>query len=192
MPRRPDSRLEERILHAAHKLWQRGGANALTMRVIATPGTNTPTIYRRLKNRNDIVFALAQRVQQDVVKTLQPSRSPEETCVRYIEFASRHPHEYTLFLGYPKELWQSVRSRDQSVLWNSTPFVVLIRKQLAERRRAPNYPRGLHPAEPTREPASNRLCHPTKVQRGRVKVPQAAGLGSVIVVSRPRSSWVPP
>jgi AcrR family transcriptional regulator len=134
MPRRPDSGLEERILRAAQNLWQEGGANALTMRAVAkAAGTNTPTIYRRFKNRNDIVFALAQRVQQDIVKTLRPSRSPEETCERYIEFASRHPHEYRLFLGYPKELWQTVRSRDQSALWNSTPFVELIRKQLAER-----------------------------------------------------------
>jgi AcrR family transcriptional regulator len=134
MPRRPDPGLEERILHAAQKLWQKGGANALTMRAIArAAGTNTPKIYRRFKNRHDIVFAVVQRVQQDVVKTLQPSRSPEETCARYIEFASRHPHEYGLFLAYPKEFWQSVRSRGQSALWNSTPFVELIRKQLAER-----------------------------------------------------------
>jgi AcrR family transcriptional regulator len=134
MPRRPDPRLEERILHAGQKLWQKGGANALTIRAIAkAAGTNTPTIYRRFKNRHDIVFALVQRVQQDVVKTLRPSRTPEETCVRYIEFASRHPHEYRLFLAYPEGLWQSVRSRGQSALWNSTPFVELIRKQLAER-----------------------------------------------------------
>jgi AcrR family transcriptional regulator len=115
-------------------LWQKGGANALTMRAIAkATGSNTPTIYRRFKNRDDIVFALAQRVQQDIVKTLQLSRSPEETCAHYIEFASGHPHEYSLFLAYPKGLWQPVRSRDQSALRNSTPFVELIRKQLAER-----------------------------------------------------------
>ena len=134
MPRRPDPGMEERILNAAQKLWQKGGEKALTMRAIARiAGTNTPTVYRRFKSRHDIVFALVQRVQQDIIETLQSSRSPEETCMRYIEFASCHPHEYNLFYAHTKELRQSIRSRGHSGLWNSTPMVELIRKQMAER-----------------------------------------------------------
>jgi AcrR family transcriptional regulator len=134
MPRRSDPGVEERILNAAQKLWQKGGEKALTMRAVArVAGTNTPAVYRRFKNQHDIVFALVQRVQQDIVRALQSSRSPEETCTRYIEFASSHPHEYNLFYAHTKELRQSVRSGAQAALWNSTPMVELIRQQLAER-----------------------------------------------------------
>jgi AcrR family transcriptional regulator len=134
MPRQPDPGIEKRILNAAQKLWQKGGEKALTMRAIARiAGTNTPTVYRRFKNRHDIVLALVQRVQQDIVRALKSSRSPEETCVRYIEFASVHPHEYNLFYACTNELWPSVRSGGHSAQWNSIPLVELIRKQLAER-----------------------------------------------------------
>jgi len=134
MPRQPDPGMEERILNAAQKLWQKGGEKTLTMRAIArVAGTNTPTVYRRFKNRHHIVLALVQRVQQDIVRALQSSQSPEETCVRYIEFASVHPHEYNLFYACTTELWPSARSRAHSAHWNSIPLVELIRKQLAER-----------------------------------------------------------
>jgi len=134
MPRQPDPGVEERILNAAQKLWQKGGEKALTMRAVAkAAGTNTPTIYRRFKNRRDIVFALVQRVRQDVVRALQPSRSPEETCVRYIEFASSHRHEYKLLYARTHELLQSLRSRGRPTVLDSTIIVELIRKQLAER-----------------------------------------------------------
>ena len=121
-------------MNAAQKLWQKGGEKALTMRAIARiAGTNTPTVYRRFKNRHDIVLALVQRVQQDIVRALRSSQSPEETCVRYVEFASIHPHEYNLFYACSNELWPSVRVRGHSAEWNSIPMLALIRKQLAER-----------------------------------------------------------
>jgi AcrR family transcriptional regulator len=129
MPRPSDPGVEARILNAAQKLWRKGGEEALTMRAVSrAAGTNTPTIYRRFKNRQDIVIALVQRVQQDLVRSLQSSRSPEETCVRYVEFASSHPQEYRLF-----HVQESIRSHGPSALWNPTEMVELIRKQLAER-----------------------------------------------------------
>jgi len=85
------------------------------------------------KNRLDIVLALVERVQQHIVRALQSSRSPEETCVRYIEFASIHPYEYNLFYACTNDLWPLVRARGHSAQWNSTPMVALIRKQLAQR-----------------------------------------------------------
>ncbi|PYP82066.1 MAG: TetR/AcrR family transcriptional regulator, partial [Blastocatellia bacterium AA13] len=55
MPRQPDPELEGRILHAADVLWRRGGEQALTMRAVAqAAGTNTPAVYRRFKNREDL------------------------------------------------------------------------------------------------------------------------------------------
>jgi len=128
--RRPDPDVEDRILNAALRLYQKGGEKALTMRGVARIAhTNTPTVYRRFKNRRDILFALTQRVRDDLVKTLEPSRSPEETCVKYIQFASTHPYEYGLFYMHILELPQSIRAHRRSGLWSTAE---LIRKQLAE------------------------------------------------------------
>jgi AcrR family transcriptional regulator len=132
VPRRPDPGVEERILNAALRLCQKGGEKALTMRAVARIAhTNTPTVYRRFKNRRDILLGLTQRVRDDLVKTLEPSRSPQETCVKYVQFASTHPYEYWLFQMHISELPQSIRAHKRSALW-STPIVNLIRKQLAE------------------------------------------------------------
>ncbi len=55
MPRRPDPDLEGKILDAAQKLWKKGGEKALTMRTVArAAGTNTPAVYRRFRDRDDI------------------------------------------------------------------------------------------------------------------------------------------
>ena len=134
MPRRADPRMEERILNTAQQLWQRGGQRALTMRAIAeAAGTNTPTIYRRFKSRRDIEFALVQRVQRDLISALQPSRSPEETCVRYVEFAMNHTREYKLLQAHIGELLASIPSPGTSITWSSKPILELIGKQLAGR-----------------------------------------------------------
>ena len=59
MPRHPDPDLEDRILKAAHRLWQKGGEKSLTMRAVArAAGTNTPAVYRRFKDRHDLVRGL--------------------------------------------------------------------------------------------------------------------------------------
>src|SRR5208282_5262375 len=98
MPRQPDPHLEERILNAAHKLWKKGAEKALTMRAVAkAAGTNTPAVYRRFQDREEIVQALMRRMQLEVRDALRPSRSPEEFCQRYLEFALSRPHEYQLF-----------------------------------------------------------------------------------------------
>ncbi len=134
MPRRADPRMEEGILNAAQKLWQTGGERALTIRRIAeAAGTNTPTIYRRFKGRRDIEFALVQRVQRDLISALQSSRSPEETCVRYVEFGMNHTREYRLLQAHTCEPPASISPPGRSTTWNSKPIVELIGKQLAGR-----------------------------------------------------------
>src|SRR5579863_10146752 len=98
MPRQPDPHLQERILNAAQKLWKKGADQTLTMRAVAkAAGTNTPAVYRRFRNREDIMRALLRRIQTDVVDSLQPCSSPQEACDRYLEFALSHAHEYELF-----------------------------------------------------------------------------------------------
>src|SRR5271169_5299690 len=111
MPRRADPDLQERILDAAQKLWKKGAEKTLTMRAVAeAAGTNTPAVYRRFRNREDILRALLQRIQQDVSHALRSCRSPEEVCERYLEYAVSHTHEYELFFTHAYRLSPVARS----------------------------------------------------------------------------------
>lgn len=97
MPRKPDPYLEERILNAAQKLFLKGGEQALSMRMLAKAAhTNTPAVYRRFKNRQEILNALLQRIQQDISVAVEPCASVQEVCQRFLEFMLAHPHEYQL------------------------------------------------------------------------------------------------
>ena len=128
MPRRPDPGIEDRILNAALTLFRQGGEKALTMRGVArAAGTNTPTVYRRFKNRRDILSALAEQVRQELVRTLEATRTPREACVKYVEFARVHPYEFRL-----SRMSQAIRSRKRSES-SISPMVELLGKQLAER-----------------------------------------------------------
>src|ERR1035437_5747908 len=98
MPRHPDPDLEGRILVAASKLWAKGGEHSLTMRAVAVAaGTNTPAVYRRFRDRKDILRALVERIRMEFVGSLDGAATPEEAGERYLDFALRHPHEYELF-----------------------------------------------------------------------------------------------
>jgi AcrR family transcriptional regulator len=95
MPRKPDPYLEERILIAAQKLFLKGGEHALSMRALAKAArTNTPAVYRRFRNRNEILNTLLQKIQQDIATVLEPCRSLQDVCQRFLEFMLAHPHEY--------------------------------------------------------------------------------------------------
>ncbi len=97
MPRHPDPQLEERILNAARKLYLRGGEKALSMRTLAKEArSNTPALYRRFRNRKEILRALVQRTQQDLFSVLEPCRSVQEACQCTFEFILAHSHEYQL------------------------------------------------------------------------------------------------
>lgn len=97
MPRKPDPHLEERILSAARRLFLKGGEHAISMRTLAKAArTNTPAVYRRFKNRKEILSALVRRMQQDLSQIVEPCDSLQEVCQRYIEFMLAHPHEYQL------------------------------------------------------------------------------------------------
>ena len=112
MPRRPDPDLEEKILNAAQKLWKKGGEQALTMRAVArAAGTNTPAVYRRFRDRDDILRGLLLRVRLEIASELQQAVSAEEACERYLDYALRHPWEYELFYLRDYELHHSPRSR---------------------------------------------------------------------------------
>ena len=100
MPRPADPKLEHRILNAARKLWHRNGEKALTMRAVAeAAGTNTPAVYRRFRNRDEILLALVQCFQMELFGVLEPCRSMRELAECYFDFALRRPREYELLMS---------------------------------------------------------------------------------------------
>jgi len=104
MPRHPDPDLEERVLKAAQVLWKRGGEKALTMRAVARAAhTNTPAVYRRFKNRQDIIRALLKRIVARIGEQFA-SGTLEQMAESYVDYALQQPHEYDLFYTYAHEL----------------------------------------------------------------------------------------
>lgn len=97
MPRHPDPALEQRILHAASRLWARGGEKAMTMRAIAkSAGTTTPTVYERYRDRDDILRALRLQTRHDLFTALSRTRTLRQAVQRQLEFALEHSHAYEL------------------------------------------------------------------------------------------------
>lgn len=134
MPRQPDPHLEERILNAAQKLWKKGAEKALTMRAVAkAAGTNTPAVYRRFRNREEILRALLRRWQVEIADVLRPSGSPEEFCQRYLDYALGHPHEYELFYAHAHQLPRPAGSNGGSPLREQRPSMAIMEEKLAQR-----------------------------------------------------------
>lgn len=133
MPRRPDPFLEDQILNAAAGLWRKGGDNALTIRAVAQAAhTTTPTIYRRFKNRQEILRAVQQRTQQDVLDVLRKCCSPQEASQRYLRFALSHPHEYELSFASELEPSSAGHERRSRAARPREPEVELMKAKLAE------------------------------------------------------------
>lgn len=104
MPRHSDPDLEKRILDAAWKLWQ-GGDQRLSLRALArAAGTNTPAIYRRFKNRREIVRAMLLRTRRDFYEAIAPSPTLAEAFDPYVDFALHHPRQYELFFANQNKL----------------------------------------------------------------------------------------
>jgi AcrR family transcriptional regulator len=133
VPRRPDPHLEGKILEAARKLWKKGGEKSLTMRAVArAAGTNTPSVYRRFRDRDDILRGLLQRIRLEITALLEGASSPEEGCERYLDYALSHPHEYELFYQHDYELHHSIRSRSAGVKPAGQPARDAMKRKLAE------------------------------------------------------------
>lgn len=134
MPRRPDPDLEGRILEAAQKLWKKGGEKGLTMRAVArAAGTNTPSVYRRFRDRDDILRALLQRIRLELAAALEGATSPEEGCERYLDYALNHRHEYELFYQHEYELFRSAHSSRAGIKRVGQPARDAMRRKLAEK-----------------------------------------------------------
>ena len=134
MPRRADPELEGKILDAAQKLWKKSGARGLTMRAVAqAAGTNTPSVYRRFRDRNDILRGLLQRIRWEIAAQMEGISSPEEGCERYLDYALRHPREYELFFQKEYELFYSARSLRAGYKPTVLPVRDAMRQKVAEK-----------------------------------------------------------
>lgn len=126
MPRTADEGLEQRILDAAQELWRAKGDKGLTLRGVArAAGTTTTTVYKRFRNKEDIRFALAGRVQKRIAEVISGSPTIEEAYRRYLRFAENHPREYKLLFG---PAWIHVIGKDRP-----RPTKEWLQKQFAAR-----------------------------------------------------------
>ena len=111
MPRHPDPDLEKRILDAAWKLWQ-GGDERLSLRVLARAArTNTPAIYRRFRNRREIVRAMLFRFRRDFYEAIASVPTMEAAVGPYLDFALSQPRRYELFFAHQHLLRQWLPGR---------------------------------------------------------------------------------
>jgi AcrR family transcriptional regulator len=132
MPRQPDPNLEERVLKAARLLWMRGGEKALTMRAVARAAhSNTPAVYRRFKNRQDIIRGLLQQTVGRIGEQFA-SGSLEQMAESYVDYALQHPHEYELFYTYAHKLSPTTVDGRPRPIRDSRPNFGLVERLLAK------------------------------------------------------------
>ena len=97
MPRHTNPEVEGRIIAAARKLWHAGGEEALSMRAIARAArTNTPAVYRRFRDREEILRALVATYLEQLFREVEPATSVPELLDRVLQFAMNQPREYEL------------------------------------------------------------------------------------------------
>ena len=97
MPRTPDPGLEQRIARAAVRLMDEHGRDAVTMRAVAAAaGTTTPTIYERFSDRQELLDAVTELWQDEVVDELRKANSVEEMAKRFIQLSCSYPRRFDL------------------------------------------------------------------------------------------------
>lgn len=134
MPRHPDPDLEERILHAADVLWRRGGEKSLTMRAVARAAkTNTPAVYRRFRDRRDLVKALLLRIAARIREHFEQGETIEDMAEAYVDYALKMPHEYELFYMHAREMSPPKGSGKARPIRESRPNFGLLEQLLAKR-----------------------------------------------------------
>src|ERR1700745_3478173 len=134
MPRHADPDLERRVLDAAQRLWRGGGDETLRVGALARGArTNTPAIYRRFKNRKDILRALLLRRRGEMYEVLASSPTLEDAFEKYIDFALRDPRGYELYYAHQYELLRPWRLRRTAQAEQITPAFFWIQRKHAER-----------------------------------------------------------
>lgn len=132
MPRQPDPELEGRILDAADRLWRRGGEKALTMRAVANAArTNTPAVYRRFKDREDLIRGLLLRIVARLRTHFEQGKTLEGMAEAYVKFALDMPNEYHLFYTYGPLLNARKTSKTRRPIRESRPNFGLVQETAA-------------------------------------------------------------
>src|SRR4029077_725308 len=100
MPRIADQHLEAKIVRAALRLWRIHGAKSLTLRSVAVAaGTTTTTVYKRFRNKDALLVALAALVQAKITAKTTSAATIEQSYRQFLAFAEKHPREYSLLWG---------------------------------------------------------------------------------------------
>jgi AcrR family transcriptional regulator len=134
MPRQPDPDLQERILQAADMLWRRGGEKSLTMRAVARAAkTNTPAVYRRFRNREDLIRALLLRIAQRIRGYFEQAGSLEGMAEAYVDFALKMPNEYELFYAHSRLMSPKRGGGGPKPIRESRPNFAFVEQKLARR-----------------------------------------------------------
>lgn len=134
MPRHPDPDLEERILKAADVLWRRGGAGALTMRAVARMAkTNTPAVYRRFKDREDLLRGLVRRIAMRLRLEFEACPTIEAMAEAYVNYALREPHDYELFYSHLSKIEPRRKPGKAAAIRESRPNFGFLEARLAKR-----------------------------------------------------------
>ena len=133
MSRQPDSDLEERILKAALALWRRGGDKALTLRAVArAAGRNTPpAVYRRFKDRRDLVRAVLGITVARIGKIFTAG-TIEQMTEAYVDWAGEEPREFELFYMHAREIAPLKRSGRAKPIRESPPNFAPLEQTLAK------------------------------------------------------------
>ncbi|GGX03363.1 TetR/AcrR family transcriptional regulator [Streptomyces lomondensis] len=100
--------LRNQLLDIAGRLLESGGADALTIRAVATSaGVSPPAVYLHFASKRELVHATCLRVWDSLFAELEavsravpdPVTALYETCVAYIAFGLRHPSQYRLVMA---------------------------------------------------------------------------------------------
>ncbi|TCR16791.1 TetR/AcrR family transcriptional regulator [Streptomyces sp. BK205] len=99
--------LRDQLLDIAGRLLEDGGADALTIRAVASSaGVTPPAVYLHFSSKRELVHATCLRVWSSLFGELEavsegisdPVTALYETCVAYIAFGLRHPAQYRLVM----------------------------------------------------------------------------------------------
>lgn len=100
--------LRNQFLDIAGRLLEEGGADALTIRAVATrAGVSPPAVYLHFASKTELVHATCLRVWTSLFAELEavsrtvsdPVTALYENCVAYISFGLRHPAQYRLVMS---------------------------------------------------------------------------------------------
>ena len=106
----------------------------MTMRAVArAAGTNTPAVYRRFKNREDLIKGLLLRISGRIRQHFTRGESLEKMAEAYVEYAVKTPNEYSLFYTHGQLMSPNKGRGAPRPIRESRPNFALAEQLLAKR-----------------------------------------------------------